>query len=164
MEKDARIYVAGHRGLVGGAILRRLKREGYENLITRTHAELDLTRQDAVEAFFATERAVRCDVLRLSGYGTRVPRDGASGPLSKRQMSLGVWEDLRDGAKSRTAAKQVLRRRGPDVPSRRPTANRLFLRVTTEGGQRERGRQFFAEKPAKRFLCYHQGFLECETV
>lgn len=56
MEKDAKIYVAGHRGMVGSAICRELKRQGYTNLVTRTHAELDLTRQADVEAFFAAER------------------------------------------------------------------------------------------------------------
>ena len=52
MEKDAKIYVAGHRGMVGSAIVRELRKQGYTNIITRTHAELDLKRQDAVEAFF----------------------------------------------------------------------------------------------------------------
>ena len=56
MEKNAKIYVAGHRGMVGSAIVRELKRQGYENLVLRTHAELDLTRQEAVEAFFAAEK------------------------------------------------------------------------------------------------------------
>ena len=56
MEKNAKIYVAGHRGMVGSAICRELERQGYRNLITRTHRELDLMRQDAVEAFFAAEK------------------------------------------------------------------------------------------------------------
>ena len=56
MEKDSKIYVAGHRGMVGSAIVRELKRQGYENIITRTHAELDLTDQQAVNDFFASER------------------------------------------------------------------------------------------------------------
>ena len=56
MEKDSKIYVAGHRGMVGSAIVRELKRQGYENIITRTHAELDLTRQADVEKFFAEEK------------------------------------------------------------------------------------------------------------
>ncbi len=56
MEKNAKIYVAGHRGMVGSAIMRALCKQGYENIITRTHAELDLTRQEAVEAFFEAER------------------------------------------------------------------------------------------------------------
>ena len=56
MEKDAKIYVAGHRGMVGSAIVRELERQGYTNLITRTHKELDLTRQDPVEKFFAEEK------------------------------------------------------------------------------------------------------------
>ena len=56
MTKDSKIYVAGHRGMVGSAIIRELERQGYTNIITRTHAELDLTRQDEVEKFFAEER------------------------------------------------------------------------------------------------------------
>ena len=56
MEKSSKIYVAGHRGMVGSAIVRELQRQGYTNIITRTHAELDLTRQEQVEAFFAQER------------------------------------------------------------------------------------------------------------
>ena len=56
MEKNAKIYVAGHRGMVGSAIVRELERQGYTNIVTRTHSELDLTRQEAVEAFFAAEK------------------------------------------------------------------------------------------------------------
>ena len=56
MEKNAKIFVAGHRGMVGSAIVRELKRQGYENILTRTHAELDLTRQADVEKFFAEEK------------------------------------------------------------------------------------------------------------
>lgn len=56
MGKIAKIYVAGHRGMVGSAIVRELNRQGYMNIITRTHSELDLTRQDAVEKFFKVEK------------------------------------------------------------------------------------------------------------
>ena len=56
MNNDSKIYVAGHRGMVGSAIVRELQRQGYNNLVIRTHAELDLTRQDQVEAFFAAEK------------------------------------------------------------------------------------------------------------
>ena len=56
MNKDSKIYVAGHRGMVGSAIVRELQRKGYNNIITRTHAELDLTRQEAVESFFEAEK------------------------------------------------------------------------------------------------------------
>ena len=56
MSKGDKIYVAGHRGLVGSAIVRSLKRAGYDNIIGRTHAELDLTDQAAVRAFFEEER------------------------------------------------------------------------------------------------------------
>lgn len=56
MEKDSKIYVAGHRGMVGSAIVRELKRQGYTNIITRTHSELDLINQEAVNRFFAEEK------------------------------------------------------------------------------------------------------------
>lgn len=56
MEKNAKIYVAGHRGMVGSAIVRELNKQGYTNIVARTHAELDLTRQTQVEEFFATEK------------------------------------------------------------------------------------------------------------
>ena len=56
MEKNAKIYVAGHRGMVGSAIVRELNRQGYTNIITRTHKELDLIDQVAVEKFFEEEK------------------------------------------------------------------------------------------------------------
>ena len=56
MNKAAKIYVAGHRGMVGSGITRLLKARGYENVITRTHAELDLLNQAAVHEFLATEK------------------------------------------------------------------------------------------------------------
>ena len=56
MEKNSRIYVAGHRGLVGSAIVRNLEANGFTNIITRTHAELDLTNQADVRKFFEEER------------------------------------------------------------------------------------------------------------
>lgn len=56
MNKDSKIYVAGHRGMVGSAIVRELRRQGYDNLLLRIHGELDLTRQADVEAFFEAEK------------------------------------------------------------------------------------------------------------
>ena len=56
MNKDAKIYIAGHRGLVGSALMRQLQAQGYTNLVTRTHAELDLTNQTLVAEFFTTEQ------------------------------------------------------------------------------------------------------------
>ena len=56
MKKDSKIYVAGHRGLVGSAIVRNLEANGFTNIITRTHAELDLTNQADVRKFFEEER------------------------------------------------------------------------------------------------------------
>ncbi len=56
MEKNSKIYVAGHRGLVGSAIVRNLEERGFTNIIGKTHKELDLTRQDEVEKFFEIEK------------------------------------------------------------------------------------------------------------
>ncbi len=56
MNKDAKIFIAGHRGLVGSALVRKLNAGGYTNIITRTHAELDLTNQAAVGNFFSQEK------------------------------------------------------------------------------------------------------------
>ncbi len=56
MNKDSKVYVAGHRGLVGSAILNSLKQNGFDNIVTRTHKELDLTNQSDVEAFFKQEK------------------------------------------------------------------------------------------------------------
>jgi GDP-L-fucose synthase len=56
MKYDSKIYVAGHRGMVGSAIVRELTRQGYTNIITRTHSELDLINQQDVNAFFAQEK------------------------------------------------------------------------------------------------------------
>lgn len=56
MNKDSKIFVAGHRGLVGSAIVKNLQQKGYTNILTRTHAELDLCDQNAVAAFFLQEK------------------------------------------------------------------------------------------------------------
>lgn len=71
MRPEAKIYVAGHRGLVGSALVRELGRRGYTNLVLRTHAELDLTRQDQVEEFFRQERPeyVFLAAARVGGIG-----------------------------------------------------------------------------------------------
>ena len=56
MNKESKIYLAGHKGLVGGAIYRKLKNEGYENIIVRNCEELDLTNQNSVNIFFENEK------------------------------------------------------------------------------------------------------------
>ena len=77
MEKNAKIYVAGHRGMVGSAIVRELNRQGYNNIITRTHKELDLCRQDAVEAFFAQEKPeyMFLAAAKVVGYAGKIEWD-----------------------------------------------------------------------------------------
>ena len=74
MDKDAGIYVAGHRGLVGSALYRQLEKQGYRRSIVRTHAELDLTRQEAVEAFFQAERPkyVLLAAAKVGGIGANM--------------------------------------------------------------------------------------------
>ena len=71
MEKNSKIYVAGHRGMVGGAIVRKLEEEGYTNILTRTHKELDLMDQVAVNSFFETEKPeyVFLAAARVGGIG-----------------------------------------------------------------------------------------------
>src|SRR6186997_768813 len=56
MNKDSKIYIAGHRGMVGSAILRQLKKEGFQNFVLRTSSELDLRNQSAVQNFFGIEK------------------------------------------------------------------------------------------------------------
>ena len=56
MQKHSKLYAAGHRGLVGSAIVKNLTSKGFSNIVTRTHAELDLTNQQAVADFFAEEK------------------------------------------------------------------------------------------------------------
>lgn len=79
MEKSAKIYVAGHLGMVGSAIVRELKRREYDNIITQTHAELDLCRQDEVEQFFRNEKPeyVFLAAARVGGIeaNNRAPAD-----------------------------------------------------------------------------------------
>jgi GDP-L-fucose synthase len=54
-DTNQKIYVAGHRGMVGSAIVRNLQAKGFKNIVTRTHSELDLTNQAAVQTFFEAE-------------------------------------------------------------------------------------------------------------
>ena len=60
MDKQDKIYVAGHNGMVGGAIVRKLKEQGFENIIGKKSNELDLRDQKEVNNFFATEKQVQC--------------------------------------------------------------------------------------------------------
>lgn len=87
MNKDAKIYVAGHRGMVGSAIVRELQRQGYNNIVVRAHAELDLTRQDAVERFFAEERPEYV-MLAAAKVGGIVANQNAPADFMYQNMSL----------------------------------------------------------------------------
>lgn len=74
MDKNAKIYVAGHNGMVGSAIVRQLKKQGYTNIIGKSHSELDLTRQSEVESFFATEKPeyVFLAAAKVGGIGANI--------------------------------------------------------------------------------------------
>ncbi|CAE6695359.1 GDP-L-fucose synthase family protein [Paraburkholderia haematera] len=78
MNKQARIFVAGHRGMVGSALVRRLNAEGYRNVVTRSRAELDLTDQAAVNAFFEHEKVevVLLAAARVGGILANASRPG----------------------------------------------------------------------------------------
>lgn len=79
MDKQSRIYIAGHRGLVGSALVRELSRQGYCNIITCTHAELDLINQEAVNTFFQVEKPdyVFLSAAKVGGIGanSKYPAD-----------------------------------------------------------------------------------------
>lgn len=87
MNQDAKIYVAGHRGMVGSAIVRELERDGYTNIITRTHQELDLCCQQAVEDFFAAEKPEYV-FLAAAKVGGIVANDSALADFMYENMML----------------------------------------------------------------------------
>lgn len=87
MEKDAKIYVAGHRGMVGSAIIRELEKQGYGNLLTRTHRELDLCSQQAVEDFFAAEKPAYV-FLAAAKVGGIMANDNALADFMYENMML----------------------------------------------------------------------------
>lgn len=87
MEKTAKIYVAGHRGMVGSAILRRLKALGYDNIVTRTHGELDLTCQADVVCFFEDEKPEYV-FLAAAKVGGIVANDTAPADFMYQNMML----------------------------------------------------------------------------
>ena len=87
IDKNAKIYVAGHKGMVGSAIVRALNREGYNNIITRTHKELDLIRQGEVEAFFEQEKP-EIVVLAAAKVGGIVANESALADFMYDNMML----------------------------------------------------------------------------
>lgn len=87
MNRSAKIYVAGHRGMVGSAIVRELERQGYNNILTRTHQQLDLCCQQAVEEFFAAE-APEYVFLAAAKVGGIVANDSALADFMYDNMML----------------------------------------------------------------------------
>ena len=97
ISKEDKIYVAGHRGLVGSAIVRSLKAKGYTNIIGKTHKELDLTDQTAVRSFFEVERpdAVILAAAKVGGINANqtTPADFA---YENMQIQCNVIKDAHD--------------------------------------------------------------------
>ena len=87
IDKNAKIYVAGHKGMVGSAIVRALNKEGYYNIVTRTHSELNLIRQDEVEAFFEQEKP-EIVVLAAAKVGGIVANESALADFMYDNMML----------------------------------------------------------------------------
>lgn len=103
-DKRTRIYVAGHRGLVGSAIVRRLSAEGYDNLVLRTSSELDLRRQSSVERFFEEERPEYV-FIAAAKVGGILAND--TYPAQFLQDNLQIQSNVIDAA-YRTGAKKLL--------------------------------------------------------
>lgn len=95
MDRDANIFVAGHRGMVGSALVRALRAEGYCHIVTRTHAELDLTDQAAVRRFFA---AASIDVVLLAAARVGGIVANASRPASFLYENLAIETNVIDAA------------------------------------------------------------------
>ena len=93
MNKDSKIYVAGHLGMVGSAIVRELQRQGYTNIITRTHKELDLCRQDQVEAFFEAEKPEYV-FLAAAKVGGIIANQSALADIRRGVMAARSWNSL----------------------------------------------------------------------
>jgi GDP-L-fucose synthase len=89
--RHARVYLAGHRGLVGSALLRRLLRAGFHKIMTRTHEELDLTRQEAVEDFFSQERP---DYVLLAAAKVGGIRANATRPAEFIYQNLAIQSNV----------------------------------------------------------------------
>jgi GDP-L-fucose synthase len=95
MNKHARIFVAGHRGMVGSALVRKLKANGYTDVVTRTHAELDLTDQAAVNRFFQTENI---DIVLLAAARVGGILANATQPVEFLYENLTIETNVIHGA------------------------------------------------------------------
>jgi GDP-L-fucose synthase len=102
MNKQDSIFVAGHRGLVGSAILRRLRRAGFTNIITRPRAELDLCNQAAVDAFFAAERPAYVFLAAAKAGGILA---NSTYPADFMQINLQIQSNVIDAAYRNGAGK-----------------------------------------------------------
>ncbi|MDR1885041.1 MAG: GDP-L-fucose synthase [Synergistaceae bacterium] len=101
VNKNSRIYVAGHRGMVGSAILRKLASEGYGNIVTRTHGELDLLDQGAVNAFFERERpeVVFLAAARVGGIMANMTNQAVFLYENLQIQNNVMWAASRNGTK-----------------------------------------------------------------
>jgi GDP-L-fucose synthase len=95
MEKNAKIYVCGHTGMVGSAIVRRLKQAGFSNIIARTMEELDLTNQLAVRHFFETEKP---DYVFLAAAAVGGIKKNIERPAEMLFINLSIQNNVIDSA------------------------------------------------------------------
>jgi GDP-L-fucose synthase len=95
------IYIAGHRGMVGAALVRALERAGHTHLITRTHAELDLTDQAGVETFFAEQRPAQV-YLAAAKVGGIHANDTYPAEFLYQNLLLDALIEVPDGVQQRT--------------------------------------------------------------
>jgi GDP-L-fucose synthase len=104
MDRRTKIYVAGHKGMVGSAIKRRLESEGYENIVTRTRAELDLLRQDDVDKFFADERP---EVIFLAAAMVGGIMANMTNPADFLYRNIQIQNNVMNAARRRNVEKFV---------------------------------------------------------
>ena len=120
MDKDSLIYAAGHRGLAGSAICRALARDGYENLLTRTHAELDLCDQAAVRTFFAQYRPA---IVVLAAAKVGGIHANATYPAEFIYQNLQIQNNVIDSAYRNRLQKTAVSGVIVHIPQDMPTAN-----------------------------------------
>lgn len=101
MKKSSRIFISGHKGLVGSAILRKFQSEGFKNLIFKTHSQLDLTRQEKAEKFFKTEKPeyVIIASARVGGIKANMTYPGEFLYENLMIQNNLIWTSLKTGVK-----------------------------------------------------------------
>ncbi len=138
MKRDSKIYVAGHKGMAGSAIAGKLRSEGFGNLICRTRAELDLTRQADVEAFFDSERPERV-FLAAAKVGGILANSAYQGDFISENLQ--IQTNVVNAAFKSGAKKLLFLGSSCIYPRKRSRENSIFRRNRSV---REAGKKKFA--------------------